>query len=172
MKRAAVLFAAIAVQLVVGGNAVEASDPRALRLTYGPWTKLCFKRADGNSDCFVSASAVGACHPAGGGLSISIRDEKILSLLANFGTKRVLESGISLQIDQETPISIVHPDCFGLGCRGKLDIDSQFIERLKRSRTVTIEAMDAAHQKLSFSFSLADFAKVYDGPAGDPPPVR
>jgi len=49
MKRAAVLFAAIAAPLVVGGSIAEAGDPRSLQLSYGPWTKLCFKRADGNS---------------------------------------------------------------------------------------------------------------------------
>jgi invasion protein IalB len=167
MKRTAVLFTAITA-LVIGCGAVQAGDPRALQLSYDPWTKLCFKRADGNSDCFISAAARGACHPSGGGLSISIRDEKILSLLANFGTKHTLEGGISLQIDQEAPIVIAHPECFGLGCRGKLDIDSRFIERLKRSQRITLEATDATHQRLSLSFSLADFAKAYDGPADEP----
>src|SRR5258708_5859598 len=80
--------------------------------------------------------------------------------------------GISVQIDQDAPIVIPHPECFGLGCRGKLDINREFIERLRRSRTIAIEATDTAHQKLSLSFSLADFATAYDGPAGDPPKVR
>jgi len=172
MSRALVLLALIAAYPVFGGNAAKADDPRAMQLTYGPWAKLCFKRADGNSDCFISAAARGACTPSGGGVSISIRDQKTLSLLANFGTRRDLEGGISVQIDQDTPILISHPECFGLGCRGKIDIDRDFIERLKRSRTIAIEATDAAHQNLSLSFSLADFAAAYDGPAGDPPKVR
>jgi invasion protein IalB len=172
MNRARVLLALIAAYPVFGGSAAKADDPRAMQLTYGPWTKLCFKRADGNSDCFISAAARGACHPSGGGVSISIRDEKTLSLLANFSTKRTLAGGISVQIDQDTPILISHPECFGLGCRGKLDIDRKFIERLKHSRTIAIEATDAVHQKLNLSFSLAGFAAAYDGPAGDPPKVR
>jgi invasion protein IalB len=160
MNRALVLPWLIAVYLVLGVGAVKASDPRALQLTYEPWTKMCFSRADGNSDCFISAGARGAYHPSGGGLSVSIRDGKTLSLLANFGTKRALEGGISVQIDQGTPIVISHPDCFGLGCRGKLDIDGAFIERLKGSQKVTLEAMDATDQKLSLSFSLAGFARA------------
>jgi len=171
MKRALVLSSAIAAHLVFGGSAVKAGDPRAMQLTYGPWTKMCFKRADGNSDCFISTAVRGACHPSGGGLSISIRDEKTLSLLANFGTRHTLEGGISVQIDQDTPILIPHPECFGLGCRGKLDIDSPFIERLKRSQRITVEATDSANQKLNLSFPLADFAKTYDGPASDPPKI-
>ena len=172
MKRALVLLALIAAYPVLGGSAAKADDPRAMQLTYGPWTKLCFKRADGNSDCFISAAARGACRPSGGGVSISIRDEKTLSLLVNFATRRTLESGISVQIDQDAPIPISHPECFGLGCRGKLDIDSEFIERLKHSRRIAIAATDAADQKLDLSFSLAGFAAAYDGPASDPPKVR
>ena len=172
MKHAAVRFAAITAALVIGCGAVQAGDPRALQLAYGPWTKLCFKRADGNSDCFISTAALGTCRPSGGGLSISIRDQKILSLLANFGTRHTLERGISIQIDQDVPIVIPHAECFGLGCRGKLDIDNQFIERLKQSRTIAIEATDTGHQRLRLSFSLADFAQAYDGPEGDPPKVR
>jgi invasion protein IalB len=172
MKRARVLLSLVTAYLVLGGSAAEADDPRAMQLTYGPWTKLCFKRADDNSDCFISAAARGACTPSGGGVSISIRDKKLLSLLVNFGTRRTLEGGISVQIDQDATIPISHPKCFGLGCRGKLDTDGKLIERLKRSRTIAIEATDAAHQKLSLSFSLADFAQAYDGPAGDPPKVR
>jgi Invasion protein B, involved in pathogenesis len=166
MKRALLLIATYA---ALGASATEASDPRAMRLTYEPWTKLCFKRDDGNSDCFISAAARGACRPSGGGLSISIRDGKTLSLLVNFGTRRTLEGSIAIQIDQGTPIAISHPDCFGLGCRGKLEIDGEFIERLKRSQAIAVEANDIAHQKLRLSFSLADFAKTYDGPASDPP---
>jgi invasion protein IalB len=168
MKRALLLIATYA---ALGAGGTEAGDPKAMQLTYEPWTKLCFKRADGNSDCFISAAARGACRPSGGGLSISIRDGKTLNLLVNFATKRALESGIGVQIDQETPIAISHPDCFGLGCRGKLEIDGEFIERLKRSQNIAVEANDTAHQKLRLSFSLADFAKAYDGPASDPPKV-
>jgi invasion protein IalB len=169
MKRALLLMATYC---ALGASASQAGDPRAMQLTYEPWTKLCFKRTDGNSDCFISAAARGACRPSGGGLSISIRDGKTLNLLVNFATKRTLEGGISVQMDQETPIAISHPDCFGLGCRGKLEIDGAFIERLKRSQNIAVEANDTAHQKLRLTFSLADFAKTYDGPASDPPKVH
>ena len=163
MSRAFVLLALIAGYPVIGGSGVKAEDARAMQLSYGPWTKLCFKRADGNSDCFISAAAHGACRPSGGGVSISVRDEKTLTLLASFGTKRTLEGGISIQIDQDTPIVIAHPECFGLGCRGKIDIDGGFVERLKRSRTIAIEAIDAVHQKLSLSFSLAGSPRPMTG---------
>src|SRR5260370_9097491 len=93
MSRALVLLALIAAYPVFGGSAAKADDPRAIQLTYGPWTKLCFKRADGNSDCFISAAARGGCHPSGGGVSLSIRDHNTLNLRANFGTQPAPQRG-------------------------------------------------------------------------------
>ncbi|MBR0794788.1 invasion associated locus B family protein [Bradyrhizobium jicamae] len=158
--------------LAADAAAVRAEDARAAQLTYDPWTKLCFPRTDGNSDCFVSAAARGACHRSGGGVSVWIRDERQLHLVTNFATRRPLDGGISVRIDQDAPIEIAHADCFGLGCRGTLPIDEAFIERLKQSRTIAIEATDTVHQKLSLSFPLAGFATAYDGPPGSPPRAR
>jgi invasion protein IalB len=168
VKRALVLVLLVVAYPVFDKSAAEASDPRAQQLTYEPWTKMCFRRADGNSDCFISAAARGACYPSGGGVSVSIRDEKILNLLVNFATKRALEGGINVQIDQDNPILIPHPECFGLGCRGQLKIDREFIERLKRSQRITIDATDAAGQRIGFSFSLTNFSEAYDGPGTEP----
>ena len=150
----------------------RAEDPRATQLTYDPWTKLCFPRADGNSDCFISAAARGACRPSGGGISVWIRDNKQLHLVTSFATRRPIDGGIGVRIDQDAPIEIPHADCFGLGCRGTLPIDGALVERLKQSRTIAIEAGDTTHQKLSLSFSLTGFATAYDGPAGSPPKAR
>jgi invasion protein IalB len=169
MKHALVLFLTIAACAAFVTRAVEAAgDPRATQLTYEPWNKICLKRADGKADCWVSADARGACHPSGGGISVTVLDEKSASLFAALGTKQVLEGAISVQIDQGDPILIPHPECTGFFCRGTFDIDSGFIERLKSGRTITLEATNSAHQKIRLSFSLADFAKAYDGPGEEP----
>src|SRR5258708_5106580 len=161
MKRVSVLFSLIATYLALAGSVLEAAnDPRAMQLTYEPWTKICL----GNSNCFVATAARGKCDPSGGGFSINVLNGKNMSLSARLMTRRTLEGPISIQIDQGDPISIPSPECQGLGCGGKFDIDSGFIERLKRAQTITIEGMITAHQKLSLSFSLADFAQAYDGP--------
>jgi invasion protein IalB len=166
MERAFMLFSLLATYLAFGGSALEAAgDPRAKQLTYEPWTKLCFDK----SKCFVGTGAKGGCFPSGGAVSIAT-DEKNASLSVHLGTKRTPEGAISVQVDQGTPILIPHPECDGLACRGKFEIDSEFIERLRRSQTMTLEAT-IAHEKLSLSLSLTDFAKVYDGPAAPLPTV-
>jgi invasion protein IalB len=164
MKRVLELCSVVATYLVLGGTAVEAAnDPRAAQLTYESWFKVCID----NSYCTVGAGARGTCYPSGGVLSIAMPDGKSANLYANLGA-RALEGGISVQIDQGDPILIPHLECYASGCGGKVEIDSAFIERLKRSQMVTIEATTAAHQKISLSLSLAGFAKAYDGPRTEP----
>jgi invasion protein IalB len=82
-----------------------------------------------------------------------------------------LKGAISAQIDQGEAILIPHPECNGFACYGKVQLDSGLSERLKQSRTITVEATDTIHEKISLSFLLADFAKAYDGPAAPIPKV-
>jgi invasion protein IalB len=164
MKRAFVLLSLIPTYVVFGANAAEASDPRALQLTFEPWTKMCLD----HSNCFVGAGARGACVPSGGGVAINVRDGKRASLSVNFGTRRRLDGAMSVQIDQDAPITLPNPTCDKFGCRAKLEIDGGFIERLKRAQTITITAADAANQTISLAFPLADFARTYDGPGSEP----
>jgi len=165
MKRALVLCSLVATCLVLAGTALEAAnDPRAMQLTYQPWTKTCL----GDSNCFVAVEARGQCHPSGGAITIALPDSKNGSLSAHFGTKRALEGAISVQIDQYTPIILSDQRCYASGCSGRTAIEGGVVERLKRSQTINIEATDAAHQKLRLSFSLADFSKAYEGPGTEP----
>jgi invasion protein IalB len=161
MKHTLVL---VAMYLLFGGSTAEAADPRALQLQYEPWTKICI----GGANCFVATGARGKCDPSGGGLSINVLNGDNMSLSARLMTRRMLEGPINIQLDQSNPISIPNPECQGLGCGGKLNIGSEMIERIKRSRTVTVEATDTSHQKLSLSFSLADFSQAYEGPGTEP----
>jgi invasion protein IalB len=172
MKRAAVLSAVIATCVAWGAGAAEAaSDPRAAQLTYQLWAKICVNRPDGNSDCFTSSGAKGACQLSGGGIAVWIRDGKQQSLSINLVTKRRLDGTLAVRIDQGTAISVPDPNCAESGCRGKLDIDSAFIEGLKHSRTISIEAMTRDRQAVSLAFPLAGFTEAFDGPAGGPPKV-
>jgi invasion protein IalB len=168
MKRAPVLFFSILTYAVFDPGALRAaSDPRATQLTYESWTKYCL----GDSNCFIGAGARGACFPSGGGLSIQVTGAKDATLSAHFATRRALEGAIGVQIDQGDPILIPHPECTGFYCGGNAQVDSDFIERLKRSQTITIEATDTNHQRNSLTLSLADFAKAYDGPEAPSPRV-
>ena len=163
MKFAAALRWSIAINVTIGGATSFAADPRAAQLTYAPWVKSCLAET-----CFVGSSARGACHPSGGGLSVVTGNNKRLSLSAFFATPRPLEGAITMRIDQGDPISIPVSKCIATSCASALEIDGEFVERLKRSRTIEMEAMDAGHRKLALSLSLAGFAEAYDGPGTEP----
>ena len=165
IKSAAVLalIALHALLSVTGSKAAD--DPRALQLSFEPWSKLCV----GANRCFVSLGVKGACVPSGGRFSVHALKGRAISLVVNFGTKRKLEADISVQVDQEQPIHIPIRECYRLGCRGELNIDDDFVERLKRSSTVAMEATTTDHERLTLSFSLAGFARTYDGPGLETP---
>jgi invasion protein IalB len=170
MKRLPVLSAMIAAFVAWGAGVAEAAgDPRALQFTYQPWAKICVNRPDGNSDCFTSSGAKGACQPSGGGIAVWIRDGKQRSLSINLVTKRMLDGTLAVRIDQGTAIAVPDPNCGESGCRGKLDVDSVFIEGLKHARTISVEAMTRDRQTISLAFPLAGFAEAFDGPARGPP---
>ena len=51
----------------------------------------------------------------------------------------------------------------------RCEIDDAFIERLKRSKTIAIEATErGSSENEPCPFALADFANVYDGPGFEP----
>jgi invasion protein IalB len=159
--KCAIVPALIVMHLLAWFNATKAADdPRAMELKFEPWSKSCL----GQSLCFVGKGARGACVPSGGAVAIHTLNGKATSLIINFGTRRALDGAISIRIDQGQPILVSHPRCYPTGCRGELEINDDFVELLRRSQTITIEATDTAHRNLRLSFSLAGFAQAFDGP--------
>jgi invasion protein IalB len=169
MKRLLALSMAIATCIAWSAGIEAAGDPRATQLTYQPWVKICVNRPDGNSDCFTSSGAKGACQPSGGGIAVWIRDGKQRSLSINLVTKRMLDRTLAVRIDQGAPIPVFDPNCAELGCRGKLDIDTDFIEALKHARTISVEATTHDRQSINLAFPLTGFSEAFDGPAGGTP---
>jgi invasion protein IalB len=164
MKSASVLLWSIAIHLTLAGAAFSA-DPRAAQLTYQSWTKFCIAR----SSCFVGIEARGRCHPSGGAIVIAAQDEKPVSLTASFGTKRGLNDATILRIDHGNPIHVPYLTCYPSGsCINRLEIDNDIVAQMRGAQTIAVEATDTAGQKLTLSWSLADFARVYDGPGAEP----
>ena len=162
MKPAAALLCSIAICLTLD-SAAFAADPRAMQLRYQPWTKSCI-----GSNCFVGIEARGRCMPSGGYVLFILEDGKPVSVSSSFFTKSVRSPTI-LRIDADTPIPVPDQTCLPSGhCVNKLTIDDGLIARLKRAQTITIEATGMTGERLALSFSLADFAHVYDGPGAEP----
>ena len=144
--------------------------PRAAQFTYQPWAKICVNRPDGNSDCFTSSGAKGACQPSGGG--IAVLDPRRQT------AKPVDQSGDQAHArwhacgpDRSGRARFRFPirTAANWAAAASFDIDTGFIEGLKHARTVSVEAMTRDRQPVSLPFPLAGFAEAFDGPAGGPP---
>ena len=163
MKPAAALLWSIAIFLTPD-EAAFAADPRAMQLKYQPWTKVCVA-----SSCFVGIEVRGQCLPSGGSVLFILEDGKPVTVSSSFVTKSGVHNPTSLRIDAGSPIPVTDQTCFPSGlCLNKLTIDDDFIAQLKRAQTITIEATDMTGERLTLSFSLADFTRVYDGPGPEP----
>jgi invasion protein IalB len=161
MKPATTLFWSIAVYLTLNGAAF-AADPRATQLTYQPWTKSCI-----GSICFVATEARGRCMPSGGWVLFKLEDGKPVSLSSSFFTKS--GNPTLLRIDADNPIAVPDQTCLPSGlCINKLAIDDDLVARLKRAQAIKIEATAVTGEKLAISFSLVEFARVYNGPGVEP----
>jgi len=53
------------------------------------------------------------------------------------------------------------------GCMADYKADADLIEKLKKGRSLAIQAFDKG-KPISFTLPLTGFAKAYEGPAGDP----
>jgi invasion protein IalB len=158
------LLSSITIHLTLAGAAFSA-DPRAAQLTYQPWTKFCIAR----SNCFIGIEARRRCHPSVGAILIAVQDGKPVTLTVSFGSKRGLTDATILRIDHANPIPIPYLTCHPSGsCISRLEIDNDTVAQIKSAQTIAIEATDTVGQKLALSFSLADFARVYDGPGAEP----
>src|SRR5258708_22520823 len=71
---------------------------------------------------------------------------------------------IGIQIEEGVPISIP-ASCAAFECKGQLAIDNEFIDKLKRSRTLTVQAVNSANQTISLAIPLSDFERTYEGPS-------
>jgi invasion associated locus B (IalB) protein len=161
MKPAAALLWSIAICLTLDGAAFGA-DPRAAQLTNQPWTKGCT-----GSICFVATEARGRCMPSGGWVLLKLEDGKPVSLSSSFFTKS--GNPTVLRVDADNPMAVPDQTCLPSGlCINKLAINDDLIARLKRAQTITIEATSTTGERLALSFSLAGFARAYDGPGLEP----
>jgi invasion protein IalB len=135
-----------------------ADDPRASEMKY-IWSKSCARPSKDELRCSVSVYAKAGCFPAGG--RILIGDNFTLTLF----TRHVLKTGaIDIQIDDAVPV-YTSAACSDLVCTAQLAIDNAFLERLKRGRILSVQAVDSTNRDIRLSIPLDDFASVYDGPA-------
>ncbi|WAC26295.1 invasion associated locus B family protein [Ancylobacter sp. SL191] len=100
---------------------------------------------------------------------LDIKDDPRKAFFVMFPTQMgvLLRNGFRVALANEQPVLGTFVMCDPQSCRGDIQIDQAFIDRMKKSPGLTISVANAVGRVISYPIGLGDFAKVYDGPETD-----
>ena len=154
----------------------ETHGQEQMQLIFSPWARYCTKGLSEESSeigakkvCFTAADG----HlTSGQKLAIALliepegSDRKLLRVTLPLGV--ALVPGARIVIDEKEAMTAPYVVCLPKnGCMADYEADADLIEKLKKGRSLAIQAFDR-RKPISFTLPLAGFAKAYDGPANDP----
>jgi invasion protein IalB len=140
-------------------------------LMYSPWIKICNKgnepnakqvcvtAKDGRLENGMPVAAVALLEPQG-------EARKLVRVTVPLGMQ--LQHGTRMIIDQEQPATAAYFMCFPNGCMADYEANAELVGKLKKGKTLTLQAINMNGQPISLPMPLGDFAKAYDGPPTDP----
>jgi invasion protein IalB len=141
------------------------------QLIYSPWTKLCQKGAETNNKevCVVNAQArletgqpvvmAQIVEPEGA--------EKILRVVLMIPVR--VQSGTRLMLDQQELSRGAFVLCAPyMGCNSDYKADDATITKLKKGKSLDVQAVNVFNEIVNLPIPLGDFASAYDGPPLDP----
>lgn len=182
--RRSLLPAAAALVLVTAAPAAFAQAPKpatpaqagqgqakAPKLIYSPWSKFCGKGKDAKAKqvCFTGKDArTEAGVPVIAAALIEPEGNAKKLFRITLPAPLQLQYGTRVIIDQEQPMTGPFFTCFSNGCMADYEATKEMVNKLKKGKTLTIQAINLAGAAISFPLPLSDFAKAYDGPPTDP----
>ncbi|MBY0531102.1 MAG: invasion associated locus B family protein [Xanthobacteraceae bacterium] len=133
------------------------------------WTKLC-QPADANNKetCGITQQLFAE---TGQVLAVvTVIEEKgaqrLFRIAVPFGM--LLQPGLRVVIDTNAPIEVKYTICGQGGCLADLEINDEFINTMKKSKTLLVQMINHMGRTVNITFPLTDFAKSHDGPPVDP----
>jgi invasion protein IalB len=154
----------------------QAAPAETVQMIFSPWTRYCARNSTAQSSknganevCFTAADG----HLASGQkLAIALligpvgSETKLLRVTLPLGV--ALVPGARIVIDEKEAMTAPYVACLPKnGCMADYKADADFIEKLKKGRSLAIQAFDKG-KPISFTLPLTGFAKAYEGPASDP----
>ena len=80
----------------------------------------------------------------------------------------LLQPGMRAQIDNGKQYELSYGVCFPNACYGELEVDSDFVNSMKKGGQLIIIAMNAQAKPVSFPLTLTGFTKAYDSEGLNP----
>lgn len=149
------------------GAAQSAQQPN---LMYSPWVKICDKSAQTNNKqvCVIRKDA-----RLENGQPILVTQiieqeggEKKFQVIIPIPVH--VQPGTRVLIDQEQLGTAPFEVCSPIGCSSEYKMEADTVAKLKKGKSLTVQAYNVYKQVINLPMPLADFAKAYDGPPIDP----
>lgn len=141
-------------------------------LVYSPWTKVCGAEGpEGQKKqvCFTIKEArldSGQFVASAGLIEVDGEPKKLLRVTLPLGL--LLRQGTRMLVDSNEPMMGAYNFCLPNGCWADFEVTPEFVGRLKKGQTLTLQAFNLNAQVANFQFPLAEFAKTNEGAPTDP----
>ncbi|OYW43872.1 MAG: hypothetical protein B7Z45_00435 [Azorhizobium sp. 12-66-6] len=135
-----------------------------------PWTKVCGNDQQANKQICMTTQDFTAetGQPLASAAIREVQGDPNLKFIVSVPIGMMVQPGTRVIIDQQPPLALKYEICFPNGCFASMDVNAEFVTKLKKSQTITIQALQMGGRTLNFQLPAKDFAKAYDGPASDP----
>ena len=158
-------------------GAGPAAAPETPRLTYSLWVKICVKGKDPGAKnvCLTGKDArTEAQQPTAAAVLIEPEGEAKKIFRVTLPGPVAMQAGARITIDAEPPISGTFVTCLtNGGCLADYAATPDLIDKLKKGRMLTLQAVKLDGKVMSYPLPLADrsgnsFQKAQEGPPTDP----
>jgi invasion protein IalB len=148
----------------------QQAAPEQPQLMYSPWVKFCGKSQEtGNKQvCVVTKDG-----KLENGMPVAIvqlfepeGQQKVLRVTVPLGMQ--LQHGTRIILDQDQPMQSPFKICFPVGCMSDYPVTDDMVTKMKKGKTITVQAINMQGTPISLPMPLADFGKALDGPPTDP----
>ena len=79
----------------------------------------------------------------------------------------LLQPGVRVAVDQNTPANGKYSICFPNACYAEVEINDAFFKNMQKGKNLVVQAMNQQAKTINFPVSLEGFSKAYDGAAMD-----
>jgi invasion protein IalB len=148
-----------------------AAQPKQQQVAATRWTKLC-QPADAAQNVKETCGITQQLFAETGQVLavVTVIEEKgaqrLFRIAVPFGM--LLQPGLRVVIDQNTPIEVKYTICGQGGCLADMEANDDFIANMKKGKTLLVQMINHMGRTVNITFPLNDFGKSFDGPPVDP----
>ena len=138
---------------------------------FSPWTKICGKDRPEDTNAKEVCAVLTEARVPSGQIAVAVSlvqsqdgTQKALRVTLPLGVR--LPFGTRIIIDQGAPVQSNYLMCLA-GCSSDYEATTDLVDKLKKSQTLTVQAINPGGHPVSVNLPLVGFAKAYDGPPTD-----